>query len=362
MQRLRGDRTAFTHSLQRTETRTSGSESVMDSDRFRKMGGFLQGIFGGRVFKVGLRGGFSCPNRDGTAGYGGCSFCNPDSAMPLGYREGMSLAKQLEEGCAYITRRHGAELFLANFQDYSTTYGDAERLRGLLIEALAFPGVVGAALCTRPDCLGGEILDVLTGLAREHFLWVEVGVQSSENGVLRRANRCHDAACSTDAFHRLHARGLLSAAHMIVGLPGSNRSSVQTDAAFVRESGTAAIKLQNLHVVSGTRLEEEFRDGAFEALTLDGYVRMAVEFLEFTDPSVVVQRISGEAPRWLTVAPDWSVNKLAVMNAVHRRMRELDTWQGRALGYPRSALSGPPSALSAIPPDLADIALKSLRK
>jgi uncharacterized protein len=334
----------------------------MDSDRFRKMGGFLQGVFGGRVFKVGLRGGFSCPNRDGTSGYGGCSFCNPDSAMPLGYHEGMSLAEQLEEGCAYITRRHGAELFIANLQDYSTTYGDVERLRGLLIEALSFPGVVGAALCTRPDCLGGEVLDMLAALAREHFVLVEVGVQSSEDGVLLRANRCHASACSADAFQRLHARSIITAAHMIIGLPGSSRSSVRADAAFVRESGTAAIKLQNLHVVSGTPLEEEFLDGAFETLTLDAYVCMAVEFLELTDPAVVVQRVSGEAPRRLTVAPDWSVNKLAVMNAVHRRMRDLDTWQGRALGFPRSALSGPPSALSALPPNLADIALKSLRK
>jgi len=334
----------------------------MEGDRFRKLGGFLRGIFGARVFKVGLRGGFTCPNRDGTAGAGGCSFCNPDSAMPLGYRDGMPLHEQLREGCAYVARRHGAELFIAYFQDYSTTHGDVERLRGLLLEALSFPGVVGAALCTRPDCLGEAVLEMLSDLAKEHFLWVEIGVQSSEDGVLIRANRCHDAASSSEAFRRLQARGLLTSAHMIIGLPGSTRGSIPADAAFVRDSGAAGIKLQNLHVVSGTRLEEEFRSGAFEPMTLDAYASAVVEFLELTDPAVVVQRVSGEAPRGLTVAPDWSVNKLAVVNAVQRRMEEMDTWQGRALGFPGSALAGPPAALSAIPRNLADIALKRLRE
>jgi radical SAM protein (TIGR01212 family) len=334
----------------------------MEGDRFRKLGGFLRGIFGARVFKVGLRGGFTCPNRDGTAGAGGCSFCNPDSSMPLGYRDGIPLREQLREGCAYVARRHGAVFFIAYFQDYSTTYGDVDRLRELLLESLSFPGVVGAALCTRPDCLGDAVLEMLSELAKEHFLWVEIGVQSSEDGVLLRANRCHDAACSAEAFRILHGRGLLTAAHMIIGLPGFTSGSIRADAAFVRESGTAGIKLQNLHVVAGTRLGEEFLSGAFEPMTYDAYTSGVVEFLELTDPAVVVQRVSGEAPRGLTIAPDWSVNKLAVVNAVQRRMEETDTWQGRALGFPRSALAGPPVALSAIPRNLADIALKRLRE
>jgi len=332
----------------------------MDGDRFRKLGGFLRTVFGERVFKVGLIAGSACPNRDGSLGTGGCSFCNPLSSMPLGHREGMSLEEQLRAGCRHVAGRHRTRLFVAYFQDYSATYGDPGRLRRLLLSALAFPGVVGAALCTRPDCLGEPVLDMLSEIAARHFLWVEVGVQSSVDGALLRANRCHDAACSREAFRRLHARGLLTSAHMIVGLPGSGEGAVASDAAFVRGSGTAGLKLQNLHVVAGTRLEREYRDGELEPMTLEVYADRVAEFLRLTHPGVVVQRVTGEAPRGLTVAPDWSVNKLAVVNAVQRRLEETDAWQGKALGFPRSALEAPPAALSALPERLADIARNRL--
>lgn len=332
----------------------------MEGARFRKLGGFFHEVFGTRVHKVGLRGGFTCPNRDGTVGTGGCSFCNPASSLPLGFRQDMTITEQLEEGCAYVARRHGVTSFIAYFQDYTVTYGDPDLLRGMLLETLAFPGIVGAALCTRPDCLAEPVLDRLADLARDHFLWVEVGVQSSEDALLLRAGRGHDAACATDAFSRLHDRGLLTAAHMILGLPGSDSGSVEADATFIRRTGTAGLKLQNLHVVSGTRLEEEYRRGDLEPMTLEGYAGRVVEFLERTDPGVVIQRVSGEAPRALTVAPDWSVNKLAVVNAVHRLLEERDGWQGRLLGFPRDALDAPPAALSALRGSLARIARKRI--
>jgi radical SAM protein (TIGR01212 family) len=311
--------------------------------RYRKINTFLRNLFGERVYRVGLRGGFGCPNRDGSRGTGGCSYCNPETNQPLGYYPGMNLSEQLSAGIEYVRRRHAAQSFIAFFSDYSATYADVRRLEALFREAIAYPGVVGLALGTRPDCLPEYVLDLLTALSRKTMLWVELGLQSSHDRTLERIRRGHSVEDSRKAIAALRERGLLVSCHVILGLPGETDVEMMSTASFLRETGVHGVKIHNLHVVRDTPLAEAYRRGDVELLDLPTYANLVTRFLEQLPTDMVVQRISGEAPRRLTVAPVWSVNKLAVLNAVERELVRRDTWQGRALGARPADLEAPVS-------------------
>jgi len=297
--------------------------------RYRDLNGYLRATFGEKVYKVGLVGGFTCPNRDGALGTGGCNFCNPESSRPLNHIPGMSITSQLEAGIAYMRRRHRAGSFLAYFQDCTTTYGHPETLEALYREALAFPGIVGLCLCTRPDSLHRPVLELLETLSKTHFLWVEIGVQSGSNETLSRMNRRHTAATALHAFRELHRRGIRTGAHIILGFPGETRDEAMGTAELVNETWTMGVKIQNLHVVRGTPLEKSYLAGEFSPLAIDEYAALAVDFLERLNPETVILRLTGEAPAHLTVAPEWSVNKMAVLGAVRGELARRNTFQGR---------------------------------
>lgn len=297
--------------------------------RYRDLNGYLRETFGKKVYKVGLVGGFTCPNRDGAVGTGGCSFCNPLSSMPLNYAQGAGVTRQLHDGTSYIRRRHRADGFLAYFQDCTTTYGPPETLEALYREALAHPEVVGLCLCTRPDSLSRPVLELLEVLSNEHFVWVELGVQSGSDRTLGRMNRRHTAAAALRAFRELHRRGIRSGAHVILGYPGETREEALGTADLLNESGTLGVKIQNLHVVKDTPLQKSFLAGEFSPISLDVYASLVVDFLERLNPETVIMRLTGEAPLHLTVAPSWSVNKLAVLNRVRRELETRNTFQGR---------------------------------
>jgi radical SAM protein (TIGR01212 family) len=305
---------------------------VMTVPRYRKFNTYLRETVGEKVHRVGLGGGFTCPNRDGTKGEDGCTFCNPASSEPLGYVEGTPIHEQLAAGTEYIRSRHGVEKFIAYFSDYTSTYADAGALAAMCREAIAFPGVVGLALSTRPDCLSEEMLDLLEALGRETMLWIDLGLQSAHDRSLERVNRHHSVAASREAIARLQARDVAVCAHVILGLPGETAADMMTTARLLAETKVDGVKIHNLHVVEGTALAEEYRRGDYSPLELEEYVDLAVRFLEQLPPEIIVQRITGEAPRRLTVAPAWSVNKLAVGNAIERELESRDTWQGRGLG------------------------------
>ncbi len=297
--------------------------------RYRDLNGYLRETFGEKVYKVGLVGGFTCPNRNGAQGTGGCTFCNPESSRPLNHTPGMSITGQLEAGTAYIRRRHRTGSFLAYFQDCTTTYGHPETLEALYREALAFPGIVGLCLCTRPDSIQRPVLELLEALSKEHFLWVELGVQSGSDETLGRMNRRHTVATTLQAFRGLHLRGIRTGAHVILGYPGESREEAMRTADLVNEAMTMGVKIQNLHVVRNTPLEKSFLAGEFSPLAIDEYAALAVDFLERLNPETVILRLTGEAPAHLTVAPEWSVNKMAVLGAVRGELARRNTFQGR---------------------------------
>lgn len=309
-------------------------QTLWQGKRFNSFNRALRAEFATRVYKIGLRLDFTCPNRDGKVAVGGCIYCNNSSHTPANYLPRLSVTAQLEQGAAALRRRHQAEGFIAYFQSYSNTYDEVGRLEQLYREALAFPGVVGLSIATRPDCVADKVLDLLARLAQETYLWIELGLESMHERTLQWINRGHDLAQYVDAVSRAQERGLRICSHLILGFPGEGRDDMLGTADFFSQLGIAGVKLHNLHVLKNTQLEKYYRAGAVPLMSQAEYADLVVDFIERLDPEIVMHRLSAEAHRAITVAPDWSVDKRGMHNAIARRFSERDAWQGRLYTKP----------------------------
>jgi radical SAM protein (TIGR01212 family) len=297
--------------------------------RFNSYNGVLQQTFGARVYKIGLRLDFTCPNRDGTVAVGGCIYCNNASHTPQDYRPRTSVTEQLAKGAEAIRKRHKADKFIAYFQSYTNTYETKARLAELYREALDFPGVVGLAIATRPDCVPNDTLDMIGELAAETYLWLELGLESMYDRTLAWTNRGHDLAAYVDAVQRAQQRDLRICTHLILGFPGESREEMLATADLLNSLEIDGVKLHNLHVIKNTVLEKLYRQGQVPLLGRGEYVSLVVDFLERLNPAMIAHRLSGETYRAITIAPDWSINKIGVHNEIYRELEERDTWQGR---------------------------------
>jgi len=316
-------------------------QNLWHGKRFNSINRALRHDFNARVYKIALRLDFSCPNRDGKVAVGGCIYCNNAGHTPANYQPRLSVSQQLAQGAAAIERRHRAERFIAYFQSYSNTYDGVARLEKLYREALAFPGVVGLAIATRPDCLGDEVLDLLAELASRTYLWLELGLESMRDRTLRWINRGHDLAQYIDAVARAQARGLRICTHLILGFPGESREEMLETAEFFNRLGIDGVKLHNLHVLKNTTLEKYYLAGSVPLLSQADYAALVVDFLERLNPEIVLHRLSAEAHRAITVAPAWSVDKRGMHNAIQRELIRRDAWQGRLYTKPRIRTSLP---------------------
>jgi len=300
---------------------------------YRKFSSFLHTTFGEKVYKVGLCGDFTCPNRDGSKSVDGCLFCNPASSKPVRYKPKTSITEQLNVGCQFLRKRYHNSLFIAYFQDYTTTYANINKLEAIYREALAWPGIVGLALCTRPDCLSCEVLDLLAELNRETFLWIELGIQSAQDKTLTKLNRCHTVEDSRQAIAALQERNIAVVGHIILGLPGESAQDMFATANLLTETGVQGAKLHNLHVVADTPLAKLYSCGEYQAMTRQHYVDLAIAFLEHLRPTTVIHRLCGDAPPRLTIAPEWAPQKNAVVQAIENELVRRNTWQGKALNF-----------------------------
>ncbi len=302
-------------------------------NRYNSINTLLRRRFGERVFKVTLEIGSGCPNRDGTKGWRGCSFCRPDALRPSTSREAGAIpgpvAKQLDEGVEYILRRHGSRRVISYLQSGSSTYMPEARLAPILREAIAHPAVVGLAVSTRPDCIEDGHIGLLGDIARETMLWVELGLQSAHDVSLVRMGRGHTVSDFERALTRLKEADVDVCAHVILGLPGETPDMMTETARFLNETGVWGVKIHNLHVLKDTPLEGEFMRGEVRIPALEEYAGWVVDFLEVLRPEIVIHRFNSHGPRRLTVAPKWSVNKLATLNAVHAELERRDSFQGK---------------------------------
>lgn len=297
-------------------------------DRYRSLNNFLQQKFGAKVYKISLRGGFSCPNRDGTKGLGGCVYCNPDSIQPL-VAKGKEIHEQVFEGISYMKKRHHAAKFISYFQHFSNTYSSITKLEKIYREAIDHPDVVGLAISTRPDCLDVDTLNLLEQLNKETFLWVEFGLQSSNNKTLELLNRGHTIEDFAQAVSECHVRKINTCAHIIFGLPYETRDNMMTTVDYCSNLKIDGIKIHNLHILKDTKLAEMYAEGKFKVLELAEYASLVVDALERLPQNVLIHRFNSHSPRNLTIAPLWSVNKLATMNAIHTELEKRNSWQGK---------------------------------
>jgi len=301
------------------------SDSI--SNRYNSLGVFLRNKFGTKVYKVSLNGGFSCPNLDGTKSRDGCIYCNPKSNRPE-MCAGRNIAEQVAEGIEYMRKRHHASKFIAYFQHHSNTYAPQERLERHYNDAISHNDIVGLAISTRPDCITSETVDVLRRFNKRTFLWLELGLQSANDGTLQLINRRHTVEDFKRAVAVAHSNDILTCAHIILGLPGETRSDMMATIDLLAETGIGGVKIHNLHVLKDTKLADMYRTGNIRILSLEEYAGLVVDSLERLPKDVLVHRFNGHSPRNLTIAPKWSINKLATLNAVHRELSERDTFQG----------------------------------
>jgi uncharacterized protein len=296
--------------------------------RYHSLNFFCQKTFGGKVWKLSLDAGCSCPNRDGTLGTLGCVFCDIPSFSPSRRKPARSLIDQLEEGTQYLFHRRSAKRFIAYFQPATNTYGSLDHLRRCFLEAAEYPGVVGVSIGTRPDCMGNDILDMLADVAGKTWLLMELGVQTIHDHTLDRINRGHHFDAFLDAYERTHKRNLDIGAHLILGLPGESREDMLATAQTLAKFRLHSIKLHNLYAVRGTRLAEQVEAGQVLLPTLEEHVQYVVDFLEETPASCVIDRISGDAPREFLLGPEWCCNKTTIREAVQKEFCRRGTRQG----------------------------------
>lgn len=290
---------------------------------------YLRNTFGCRVQKITVDAGFSCPNRDGSISKGGCIFCNEKGSGTGAFHRKLSISEQLVTGKLRLFKRYKAKKYIAYFQSFTNTYAPIETLREVYEEALAIEDIVGLSIGTRPDCVDEPILDLLQGYAKHHLIWIEYGLQSSHDDTLKAINRGHDAACFQKAVQATKNRGIKICAHVILGLPGENRSHILETAEFIDSLGIDGIKLHLLYVIQGTAIEKLYQEGRFQCLSQDAYVELVCDFLERIPKGLVIQRLTGDPHPHELVAPQWSLRKAETLARIKKSLEDRNTWQGR---------------------------------
>lgn len=265
--------------------------------------------FSCKVQKISLNAGFTCPNRDGTKGRGGCTYCNNRTFSPDYCRSEKSVAEQLEEGIRFFARKYPEMKYLAYFQSYTNTYAELDELRRKYEEALAYPDVVGLVIGTRPDCVPDELLDYLAELSQRTTVMLEYGLESTLDRTLQLINRGHTHADSEDAIRRTHARGIPVGVHLILGLPGETRYEMLHHADVLSALPVTSLKLHQLQIVRHTAMANEYRvhPERFHLFTVDEYIDLVVEFRRRLRSDIVIERYVSQAPKEWLIAPDWGL-------------------------------------------------------
>lgn len=292
---------------------------------------FLKQRFPYKVQKISLNAGFTCPNRDGSKGWGGCTYCNNQTFNPDYCRTEKSITQQLEEGKQFFARKYPDMKYLAYFQAYTNTYGELQTLITKYEEALAVPDVVGLVIGTRPDCMPDALLDYLSELNKRTFLLVEYGIESTDNDTLRRINRGHTYEQAEEAVRRTAERGILVGAHVILGLPGETHDALLMQARRLSQLPLTTLKLHQLQLIKGTRMAAEYQQHPedFHLFELDEYVDMVVDYVQYLRPDLVLERFVSQSPSDLRIAPHWGVKNYEFNALVQKKMKNFGIFQGK---------------------------------
>lgn len=301
------------------------------SRRYNDYPTYIKKAFGGRVQKLSINAGFTCPNRDGSKDVRGCSYCNNNTFRP-GYCEPeKSVTQQIEEGVDFYSHKYPDMRFLAYFQSFSNTYGSVELLDSIYSEALAHDKIVGLVIGTRPDCVTDDILDLIAVKAKDFFVTIEYGIESTLDDTLERINRQHGYQETIDAIHKTSSRGIHTGGHLILGLPGESRTDLLAHATRISELPIETLKLHQLQIVKHTTFAKEFKHkpADFPLFELEEYIELSVDFLELLKPDIVVERFVNQSPWDMLIAPTWGIKNYEIVSKIEKRLKERDTWQGR---------------------------------
>ena len=305
-------------------------------ERYYSYNRFLKEMFGEKIYKISLDGGFTCPNRDGTLSVGGCIFCSEGGSGDYSESALLSIPEQIARGKAQTEKKFTGSRYIAYFQAFTNTYAPVDRLRQLYEAAMEPPEIVALAIGTRPDCLPENVLDLLTELNRRKPVFLELGLQTCHDSTAAFLNRGYATEMFTRAVLACADRGIRTTAHLILGLPGETPAMLAETLAYINALPVGGVKLSMLHILKHTRLAEIYAAHPFPVFTLEGYVDCVISCIEQLRPDIVIERITGDGPKDLLIEPKWSAHKRQVLNTIHQEMKRRDSYQGR-----RSAAESP---------------------
>lgn len=293
---------------------------------------YLKKVFGKPAQKLSINTGLTCPNRDGTKGLNGCTYCNNRSFSPYYTDVKISIANQLARGMKKFAAKKNTPLFLAYFQSYSNTYSYVNSLREMYYEALNYPGIKGIVISTRPDCLNNEILDLLSEISEKCYLSVELGVESTEDKTLKKINRCHTFNDSVEAIKKIASRNIPVGAHLIIGLPGENPETFVNHAKQLSQLPISMIKMHHLQILKHTQMASDYlqKPSEYSLLYPNEYLEIVIKMLEEIPENIVMQRFLNESPAHLLIAPKWNgLKNYQFVNTLVNTMNQQHTWQGK---------------------------------
>lgn len=305
------------------------SPSLWGSKRYYSLNHYFRQKYGQKVFKIPLNGGFTCPNRDGTIGTGGCHFCSSLGSGDYAGSSHDSIHDQFTKVKSVLHRKWNKGIYIAYFQAFTNTYAPVDRLAQLYQEALKEEGVVGLAIATRPDCLSDNIIQLLRKINQQTHLWVELGLQTTHDATLRDMNIGYSYEQYLQSLLKLKQANIEVVTHIILGLPGENYEDMMISARRLALLPMQGMKIHMLHLMKGTGLEKRYRENPFSLLSREEYVDLVIDILEITPETRVIHRLTGDSPRQLLIAPEWTLHKWEVLNEIDRRLEERQTWQGR---------------------------------
>ena len=301
----------------------------MTDSRFRSLNDDLRERFGEKLYKLTLNGGCTCPNRDGTLGTRGCIFCSEGGSGEFAASPQLSIQEQIEDGKRRLAGKRPVKKYIAYFQAYTNTYAPVEHLRRVFTEAISCPEIAVLSIATRPDCLGEEVLELLEELNRRKPVWVELGLQTIHEKTASFIRRGYSLPVFDRAVKELEARGIEIIVHTILGLPGETADMMLDTVRYLNSTPAAGIKLQLLHILKHTDLADYYQHTGFHILTMNEYVDLVIRCLEVCRPDLVIHRLTGDGPKDLLIAPEWSQAKRQVLNTIQKELKRRNTFQGR---------------------------------
>jgi len=304
-------------------------KNSLDNKRYYTLNCYYKRVFGCKVFKVSLNPGFTCPNKDGKVGTGGCIYCSPSGSGDFAGNTNDDLMTQFNKVKEVMLHKWPNGKYIAYFQANSNTYGDLDKLKSTYEQFLNVPGVIGISIATRPDCFTNELYDYLEDLNKKTFLTIELGLQSSNDKTLKYINRGHDLKCFDNCFKELQKRNIKVIVHIINGLPNETQEDMLNTVKYLNSLHIYGIKIHMLHIIKNTKLYSIYKEKPFHVLTEEEYIDTVIKQLELLDEDVIICRITGDPVKEDIVEPKWLVKKFIVLNNIDKEMVKRDTYQGK---------------------------------